>query len=491
MSTRDELIDALADLVQQRKSNVGYKHDLDAGFTLTTNFMHGPSGIFGTLGAERDVFSTRVRPRGLLSVLPAFPNGDISPITYYLTGITAESGTEPDAPCETCIKAGNIKSCRQGTAFGLICRETDELDLTAVGQHVNRGEYYDLRLVNDPLLNNSPLWVPPSVPKAFQDVLNRELLARLLTVGAAFETKLANLVFTGNPANNSGTGYAEYQGLELLVTTGHVDILDGTSCPSLDSDIKEFNNNTVEDHAATLFAYMQMLYRYVRHNAETMGFMPVEWAWVIKDSLFRKLADYWPCVYASSGCNATANDVNNNVDGMTMRAISDEMYTQRYLTIDGIRIPVIVDDAVPYDKNGDAGVNLPPGQFSSDIYLLPFTVVGGRQVLFMEYFDYSATNGAWQAIQDARMTESYWTDGGRWIWTRRQTDWCIILKAKIMPRLRLLTPHLAGRIQNVSWTPLQALREPFPGQGYFTNGGNITASPSNLQYDYEDLIRLQ
>jgi len=52
--------------------------------------------------------------------------------------------------------------------------------------------------------------------------------------------------------------------------------------------------------------------------------------------------------------------------------MSDEMYTQRWLQIDGVRIPVIIDDSIPYDKNGDAGVDLDPGQFASDIYLLPF-----------------------------------------------------------------------------------------------------------------------
>ena len=171
MDTKTALIDALADLVAQKQT--GYKHDLDAGFTLSTNFMHGPSGIFGTLGAERDVFGSRVKPRGLLSVLPAMSSVDMNPITYYLTGFTAQSGSEPDAPCETCVKAGNIKACRQGTAFGLICRETDELNLADVGERTNRGEFYDLRLINDPLLNDAPLWVPASVPKGMQDVLNR------------------------------------------------------------------------------------------------------------------------------------------------------------------------------------------------------------------------------------------------------------------------------------------------------------------------------
>lgn len=479
MANKD-VLDALVEALSE-KMGTGYKHDLPTGFTLTNNFMHGPSGIFGTAGAERDVFGTRVKPRGLLSTLPARGTMDTNPITYYLTGFTDESGDEPSAPCTECVKAGEMKACRQGTIFGLICRETDELNIGDVGRRVNRGEMMDLRLVNDPLLNDADLWVPGSVPKATRDVLNREVLARWLTLGVAFENKLAPMVFTGNPANNSGTGYAEYRGLELLVATGHTDVIDSTSCPSLDSDVKDMNYLTVEDNASTIFAYMTMVYRYVKHNAETMGFNPVQWAWVIKDSLFRKLADYWPCVYASFRCNASANDVSNNTDAMEMRRMSDDLYNGRYLLIDGERIPVIIDDAVPYEKNGDAGSTLPSGSFASDIYLLPFTVRGGVQVLFMEYFDYSGTNGVMQGITDGRLTDEFWTDGGRFLWTFNRTRFCVNWVARIQPRLRLLTPHLAGRLQNIRWTPLQAFREPFPTQGYFVDGGITTGD--NAPYD--------
>lgn len=481
----NQLLNAFGEFLQQNVGS-GRKHDLDSGFTLTTNPMHGPNGIFGTLGAERDVFSTRVKPRGLLSNLGAYPTTDNNPIVQYLTGFTDESGTEPDAPCETCVKAGNMKSCRQGSIFGLICRETDELNISEIGRNVNRGEYRDLRLVNDPMLNDAALWVPDSVPKGVQDVLNREVLARLLTLGVAFENKLAQLLWTGTPANNSGTGYAEYLGLESLVKTGHVDVIDNTSCPSLDSDIKDMNYLSIEDDAATIFAYMTMVYRFVKHNAETMGFMPVEWRWVMKDSLFRKLSDYWPCVYASFRCNATSNDLSNNTDAMAMRNMSDMLYNERYLLIDGEQVGVIVDDAIPYETNGTNG-DLLSGTFASDIYLLPFTVRGGVPVLFMEYFDYSANYGVMQGVMDGRLTNDVWSDGGRWLWTTRKTDWCYIWKAKIEPRLRLLTPHLAGRLQNIKWTPLQMFREPFPTQGYFVDGGITTGdnAPYDTTYLYE------
>lgn len=455
-----------------------YKHDLPAGYTIGTNLLHGPTGIFGAAGIDRNVFSTRVQPRGLLSILSARPTVDTNPLVAFLTGFTAPTGSEPDAPCEACVTAGQMKSCTQGSRFGLICRDSEVLDITNVGTRTNRGEFYDLRLVNDPMLGQGDLWVPGSVPPATADLLQREVLARWYTMGAAFEQTLGPMVFTGNPANNVGTGYAEYQGLELLVATGHVDVLDNqTSCPSLDSDIKDMNYTSVNTDAATIFAYMQMVYRFVKHNAETMGFMPVTWKWVIKDSLFRMLADYWPCVYAAGGCGATGNDLSNNVDGLRMVAMADDMYNNRYLRIDGENVPVIIDDSLPYEKSGDAGSVLPAGTFASDIYLLPFTVRGGVEVLFMEYFNYMAPNGVMQAVMDGRLGgNAYWTDGGRWLWTVSRERFCVQWTARIQPRLRLLTPHLAGRLQNIQWTPLQMFREPFNAQGYFTDGGLVVRS---------------
>jgi hypothetical protein len=473
-SIKDNLIDALAEMVAEKVG--GYKHDLPAGFTTTTNFMHGPTGIFGAAGLDQNVFGTRIKPRGLLSVLPSMPSIDASPIVSYLTGFTDESGSEPSAPCAECVKAGEIKSCYQGSAFGLVCRETDEMVLANIGKRNNRSEFYDLRLVNDPLLNNAEMWVPSSVPKSTQDVLNREVLARWLTLGVAFENKLCQLVWTGNPANNVGSGYAEYDGLERLVKTGHVDVLTSTSCPSLDSDIKDANYLSVENDSAQIFYLMEMIYRFVKHNAQHMGFMPVQWAWVMKDALFRQLTDRWPCVYASARCNATNNDIVNNVDGLERKRMADEMYIGQFLQIDGVRIPVILDDCIPYESNETNG-DLDSTEHASDIYLIPFTVRGGTPVTFMEYFDYSTpTIGTMQGIADGRMGHEYWTDGGRFLWSYNRTRFCASWVARIEPRLRLLTPHLAGRLENVKFAPIQMFREPLPSQGYFVDGGETYRS---------------
>lgn len=474
---KDAVVETLAEMFQGvgNKAQAGYKHDLPSGFTLTNNFMHGPTGIFGAAGLDRDVFGTRIKPRGLLSTLPTMGSVDTSPIVGYLTGFTDESGSEPDAPCDTCVKAGQIKSCYQGSAFGLICRETDELNLADVGRRNNRGEFMDLRLVNDPLLNDAELWVPSSVPKGVQSVLNREVMARWLTLGVAFENKLCSLLWTGNPANNNGTGYAEYDGLERLVKTGHVDVLTSTSCPSLDSDIKDANYLSVENDSSSIFYLLEMIYRYVKHNAIHMGFMPVQWAFVMNDTLFRQLTDRWPCVYASARCGATTNDLSNNVDAMVMRNMSDDMYNGKYLMIDGQRIPVVIDDCIPEESNTTNG-SLDSTEFASDIYLIPFTVRGGIPVTYMEYFDYSAPNGVMQAIMDGRMGHEYWTDGGRFLWSFQRTRFCASWVARIQPRLRLLTPHLAGRLENVKYQPIQHFRQPLPTQGYFVDGGETYRS---------------
>lgn len=465
-----------AAMLDQASSQKALKHDLPAGFSLTTNYMHGPTGIFGVAGVERDVFSTRVRGQGLASALNSVGTVDTNPIQAYLTGFTDESGDEADGVCDEPPEAGEIKSCMQGTVFGRVSRKTEALEINTVGRRTNRGEFMDLQLVNDPLLEQG-FFVPSSVPSSTASVLNREVLARWLMLGVAFENKLSKMLYTGTPVNNSANGgYKEFYGIESLVKTGHVDVITQTSCPSLDSYIVDFNYASAEDSAYSLFYTLQQMWRYVNNNASTMGMNPVRWAWVMPQALFRILTEYWPCVYATGRCGQAgdipANAPSSNVDAMAMLQMSNSMYNGMYLEIDGVQIPVIVDDYMPVDTNAE-NANVPVGSFASDIYLIPFTVRGGRQVTYLEYFDYSAANGVMQGISDGRLGNEFWTDGGRFLWTFSRTNWCVSWVAKIEPRLRLLTPHLAARLQNVLYSPLKPMRMPHPDDHYFVNGGLI------------------
>jgi hypothetical protein len=478
----EALVESLAERVESRQKSVGYKHDLPAGFAISTNLMHGPTGIFGAAGMEPYVFSTRVVPRGLLEYLPAKPTVDTNPVVAYLTGFTDESGTEPNYPCDEPPIAGSIKSCTQGSLFGHIQRKTQVLEINKIGRRTNRGEFMDLSMVNDPIVSNHALM--PNVPKEAQQVLNNEVWARWMTLGVAFENKLGKTIWTGNPINSSANnGYVEFSGLEALVTTTHTDVLTNTNCPSLASDIKDFRFQDVNTNSYGLFLMLTMLFRYVKHNAETMNFLPVEWAIVMQDALFRMVCDVWPCVYANARCSAGGNatSVMTNVNNaMDMRTMSDEMYNGRFLWLDGLKVPVIVDDYIPYDTNAtQAGLN--PGEFASDIYILPLSVKGRFPVTFMEYFDYSSPNGTMAAISAGHLADDYWTDGGKFLWSYSRTNWCVSWIAKIEPRLRLLTPHLAGRLMNVRYSPLQMFRMPDPDDAYFVDGG-VYAGRTNSPY---------
>jgi hypothetical protein len=487
----NELVNALAQLLTPHLSE-RQKHDLPAGFSISTNRVHGSNGIFSYPGIERDIFSTRVNAKGLIAALPAArATNDTHPIVGYLTGFTAGNGAaEQSTPCADPPRPGQMKSCLQGSAMGRIARTTEVIDLSASGDRINRGEMFDLQLVNDPIVDVAEKMLPPGITGGARKVFASDLAAKMLAVGVELEDVLSHMVWTGSPLNNLGTGYAEFLGLEGLVTTTHTDIITGANCPSLASDIKDFGSQRVDQAAATLFHYMTTMWRYVNHNASRMNMRPVQWAWVMTEPMFRELTDYWPCVYASYRCGATANQLANNTDAMAMRRMSDDMFNGNYLTIDGVRIPVIVDDSISVTYNENDG-DVPSGCMLSDIYLLPFTVKGNTQVLYMEYFNFAGPGAAGELAADGRVSNLIWSDGGMWLWTPRQTLYCFDWTTLIRPRLRLLTPHLAGRIQNVMVCPLQIPRQPFHDDPYFVDGGNTTVS-QGTPYSYASVdVRAQ
>ena len=72
----------------------------------------------------------------------------------------------------------------------------------------------------------------------------------------------------------------------------------------------------------------------------------------------------------------------------------------------------------------------------------------------------------------------FWSDGGMFLWTMGAPKlWCMDVSAKTEPRLRLLTPQLAGRLTDVAYVPLQHINDPLPSQDYYVNGGVSTGRP--------------
>ena len=478
-----------AGLGQKQVSAPQYKHTIGTP-TPTTNLMHGGTGIFGVQGIDRDVFSTRVHPTGLLNALPALATQDTNPVVPYLTGFTSPSGTNPDGVCDDPRVAGQMKSGMLTAIFGRISGMTEDLNTTVIGEHLNRGEFFDLRVIGDPILD-SGFGVPEFSNSTGTQAIAQEVLSRLLTLGIFFELELSQMLWTGNPLNNTANGgWLEFPGLDILIGTGKVDAISGTLLPSLDSDVKDYNYNLVDTTSPTIVEVLSALYRTLRKNARTMGMNPTTWAIVMREELFWEISAVWPTLYDTWKAVLINTNSRLVVDAKAEVNERDRLRSEQILVIDGVEVPVIFDDGI-VEENGDAGdanfnSNLLDGsQFASNIYFVPLTVAGGMPVTFMEYFNFAGQNGAMEGIGLGKLTEEFWTDGGKFIWTKQRTNWCVNWLSLIRPRVRLLTPHLAGRLDNVAYQPYQHTRQPFNENPYFTNGGDTSRTSPSFQTEWD------
>ena len=479
----DNVLDALAAaLAPAMAKALGSK---GATGTPTTYYTHGPGGLFSTAGLNQDVLASVVRPTGILEYLPAYGTTYMNPLYAYITGFQADTGDEPTGVCDNCKTAGLMKGCLQTAQFGRYCRETRELSVERLVQLTNRGEMSDLRLLN-PVMGDINALSPGLTRKS---ILASEFQRALVEVGVSLERLLAGQVWTGNPANNNAGGYLEFPGLEILVSENKVDAISGVACPSLYSDLKDFAYGDVcEASNPSIVTTLTYMYRYLAKNARTMGFDPVDFRFVMREELFYELTSCWPCAYMSFRC-ATFDGANiDPVPQISAEAgirLRDDMRNGRFLIVDGRQVPVILDDGIPEDTNVN-NANLQPGEFSSDIYLLPFSVRGGSfSSLYLEYQDFS---GALDDIALAGQSISYnVTDGGKFLWIPDKVRGCFLMQAIVKPRIVLLTPQLAGRLQNVKYEPLQHTRQPFPDDGYFKDGGATYRSESSYYSDWNDL----
>lgn len=449
-------------------------------------YAHGPGGLFSELGLSQPVISTHTQIiSSVAAAMSVEMSQDINPLALYITGFVRSDEQEKDAVCDDPEEAGNMKTCIQTAQFGRKEFKTRQVEVNRIGQRVNRGEFLDLNLVNSPLVNQlGGIMMQRFALNRQQGILaGREMLMRIVEVGVAYQRWLCPTTFTGNPTNNSaGGGFKEFPGLDLLVARNQVDAVNGQACPSLYSDLKDYNFVDVQDNNApyNIVHVLTQMYRFIRHKAITQNMWPADLRFVMRTGLFDAIADVWPCEYMTYRCQFSAesgdSNASQNINDMAAVTFRDAMKTGKFLKIDGVNVPVITDDCITEETQADNAA-IPLGSFSSDIYLLPFSIRNKSfKTLFWETYDYRA--GTIPAIQDANATNFFWTDGGRFLWGLKAPDnWCLELISKIEPRIRLLTPQLAGRLQNVVYTPLQHFDDPLPSSEYWIDGGVPTGYP--------------
>lgn len=445
--------------------------------TPTSYYGHGPGGLFSFPGLSRPVFSAMVLPRlGLQSILPVRPSMDANPLYGIFTGVTATTGSEPVGVCDDPPVAGLSKLCTHSFVFGRQSRQTPVIQIDRAGLWTNRGEFGDLQFMGDPFggaAGQNP--GAPTIPGGggVNGVLNNEAKKKLFELAVAWSRDFARIFFTGNPANNTaGGGYKEYYGLDTLINTGYKDAETGQLCPAADSIVRSFGNLDIATNGATIVRQVTNIYRNLRYISSHAGLDPVKWAIAMRWSAFYELTEVWPCAYLTYRCTNLANGNTAFVDSGDAIRMRDEMRgdvysrTGQYLLIDGERVEVVIDDAI-------SEVGIGGGTFRSNMYFVPLTVLGGTPVTFFDYLNFDGPGGAMEVARQFAPGDSYFTsDSGRFLWHKKPpTNWCVQIVAQTQPRLLLLTPHLAARLTNIQYTPVQHEREPFTDSTYFVNGG--------------------
>ena len=462
-------------LAQQAGMLPGFKDGFPSGVPDQWN-LHGENGLFGQPGLERELISTHVHGRGLATRLPSYATQILWPEFGYITGFQdLPADFNPDGPCDDPPTVGHMKACTQTAHFGLYSYRTREYNLKRAGELTNRGEPTDLIILNDPLLDQMTN-ITPNVPGVGGTPnMRRDMLIRMMELGVAFQRKLGRQLYIADPANQTNGGYDEFPGLDILIATGHVDAHSpGTTCPSLDSIIADFAYQEVDAGGGdTLLTLMAGLFRYLESLAEDTGLDPVKWVMAMRRDMFYELTAIWPCVYMTHRCTFVDADGNNRnmVSANDMIAMRDDMRNNNYLLIDGRRIEVVLDAYIPEEHYGDHEDIVGNG-FASDIYIIPLTVAGNVVSTYWQYFDYAGQFGPMDAAADIRLSNFFWTDGGRFFWEAQPpVNGCVVAEATIRPRVIMRTPHLAARIQNVQYRPARHTRDVLPSDSFWVNGG--------------------
>lgn len=463
MNENEFSLDTMIELLtaMKAKSKGTKKKALTVASVNNATMLQQPGGIFTVPGMERDVFSTHLVPEGIASFLPSYPATRDDPRYGFLTGFTATTGSEPTMPCDDAPK-GFVKSGTLTAAWGRVMRETQTIEIDKV-LHEARESTSGLRLIGD-LLGMTETEIDDSDP------LDMVVQMEMIGVGVQLERKTSILNWQGNPANNtSGGGYKEYPGLDRQINTGQVDAETNIAIPSADSLLFDFGHTAVDSTSKDIVEFLSMMEYYLREKARRLRMEPVSWLVVMRPELWHQLSMVWPCRYYTNRCTnaAGAAVVTINDDGVKVR---DAMRQGNYIEINGRRYTVVLDDGI-FEHNNATTAGIPAGSYSSSIYFVPLRVRGNFPVTYFEFINYRGIDAQLRAMKEGRRQVPFWTNSGRMLWVYIDNGYCFKLQAKLEDRIILRTPHLAGKVQGIRYTPMQKLDSPYPDSPYFKDGG--------------------
>jgi hypothetical protein len=438
------------------KSNVGTAN--------TSQMLHGTGGLWAVMGGESEIISTHVKPRGLGTVLPGFPAFSEVPKFGFLTGISDDIGSEPTAVCAD-APTGYMKGGYITAQFGRVFRDTEDIDIGETIRQINRGETMDLQLFGAILSDAAGVLFPQMDASGVLDLVTK---AQMVVAATLMERVLAQMIWTGSPANNTEPAYREFPGLDNQITTGHVDVDTGTALPSADSLVQNANFGLLGGALDIVGLMQEAEYHIATLAADTVGSVD---GWIVmRPQVWQKLTEVWPCQYNTGECadSVTAGNSTTFIDGRQNIAERDAMRRSMTININGSTYPVVLDSGINEDTNADDPTNIDPGQYVSSIYFVPRVINGNLPITYWQYLDFRAI-GPQVALLNNQQT--FWTDNGRFLWSYDGVHSCFKLKMRVEPRIVLRAPQLAWRIDNVMIDPGIHNREFHPDHAHWVDGG--------------------
>lgn len=460
-------IEQLAAALQMAVAQPGL-HTKAVGNQHSAMLLTQPGGMFAVTGLDNDIISTHVSPRGIGAMLPAFGSDVDDPRFGFLTGFSDDIGAEADFPCDD-APTGYMKAATLTASFGRLMRQTETIEVDKL-LHRKRGVNTNLRLLNSMLTGDVGLDMGNMNDT---DIMNLVVKAEMVSVGVRAERKLARLAWSGAVGNATAHGgYKEFPGLDAQIATGQVDAENNVAVPSADSLIYNFAYNDIDGAGLDIVEILSMAEFQVRDIATRTNMTPVTWALTMRPEAWFELSAIWPCRYLTHRC-AVANNAafNVNVTGSEQIAMRDAMRNGLYIDINGNRYPVVLDDGI-FEHTNINNASVPAGSWASSIYFVPLRARGNFPVLYWEHIDYRQLQRQLAPLGAGQRNTPFWTDNGRWLWVYRENGYCFDLQVKTEPRIILRTPHLAVKIQNVRYSPMEHLRSPFPDSPYWKNGGS-------------------
>lgn len=461
----------LAVLAKAGVLNIGEKHDTSAT-TPTAQALHGPFpgdntqfGVFTAAGVRPGMFNATTRVESIGRYIPMMRSEFYNEIIEIMTGVTANPGTNQTNSCVVGPKPGDLKVCQQTYSFGIIHASTRIDDLTQIGMKKNRAdiprEFYNQAAFVNP-------WLPQVPGIDGLSTSTSRLRAAMYTLGVGLERAISPVHFVGvaGTENNTYVGVArQWSGLDGLIKTGYTDAITNLACARADSTVVSFNalvsgtdangRDVVETFSDTVFGLEDL--------GANLGMGDVQYALVMRPDLFRALTEVWACTYATYRC--TDGDAGSpvNRDGMSIQQFRTDMFNNRYLLIDGVRWPVILDNTIARDVLGN-------NYYKSDIYIVALSWAG-QPLLYAQYFPMDNAEALEYAGAFGGTDETSVINNGLYRVFRRNTGGCIEFDLFSRVRLILDAPFLSGRIDDIWYRSYYKQVDPIPGTSWHEDGG--------------------